>query len=120
MLIRLAEGPRKGAFLFLLLDLVVEILLRWDMAPRDRKDILKATKLIKRLGYEGLQVRSRAGNFSYVLFLKPEYLEKHKSYPPSSAMHKHHADYIFDYLQNKWTKELTEIELTPAEEVLYG
>ena len=86
-------------------------------------DFVRACKLIRNMDYIGLQVRYGA-HLNYVLFIKNEiYDEKYKSYPPTSAMFKYMADYIYDYRQKSWTKELMpidSIEITPAEMVLYG
>lgn len=86
----------------------------------DKLDYAKTRHLIRQ-GYFALYVRALAGNWNYIAFIREElYEEKYRSYPPSSAMFKYMADYMYCYHEKKWIKERSPIVLTPAELVLYA
>lgn len=55
-----------------------------------------------------------------LLFIPIEHWPNLKGYPRGSAVMRHHADFIYDTMQKKFTKKSVEINVSKAEEVLYG
>ena len=80
-------------------------------------DEVKMQKL-KSMGYQIMTVHSASKGYSFLLFVKPEYMRK--GYPLHSAYYRHHADFIYDRKTDRWTKESYEIPPTAAEKILYG
>lgn len=88
----------------------------------DRQEILdhiRMQKLVRR-GWVCVPVTYDKKNVRLLLFLEQDIYKGLRGYPRGSAILRHHADFIYDVIEKKFTKQSIEIAVSAAEEVLYG
>lgn len=89
------------------------------MERQEKLDQIRIEKLQRR-GWKVVPVLNALKETRYLLFLRLEDYQKYLGYPRSSAVLKYAAEFIYDLHMKKFTKQSVKINITKAEEVLYG
>lgn len=107
-----------------MLRLLLFRLLKQEKCCLDRQqklDEIRVVKLSKNPNWKMLSVTFPQKNLpTLLLFIPIEEWPKLQGYPRGSIVMRHRAHFIYDTEQKKFTKKYVEINVSPAEEVLYG
>lgn len=89
------------------------------MVDNEKLDQIRMIKLVKR-GWKCIASDTLIYPNRFLIFVREEEFEKLKGYPKNSAAFKYAADFVYDTVEKKFIKQSVEINITPAEMVLYG
>lgn len=89
------------------------------MDNQEKLDHIRMEKLIRR-GWVLIKADTLMYENRYLMFIRKEEVSRLRGYPKNSAIFKHTAEFVYDTVEKKFIKKSVEINVSKAEEILYG